>query len=188
MNRALILTAIFFLSVAMISCGGDDSSEKSGLGESCTKTSDCEDDLKCIDLVCVNEKNFPNEHDGLYWSDASNDNMTWYNAIEYCENIGGRLPTISELRTLIQNCPDTVTGGICGVTDECLSHENCWNDPCDGCEYDESGKYSVFGDTYWFWSSSEPSDITDVAWGAHFDDGDVRKYSKISSHYVRCVR
>ena len=188
MNRILILVAIFFLSVVMISCGGGDSSENSGLGESCTKTSDCEGDLKCIDLVCVNEKNFPNEHDGLYWSNASSNKMKWDKAAAYCEELGGRLPTISELRTLIQNCPATETGGECGVTDSCLSSADCSNDQCEGCEYDYPGKYSAFEDTYWFWSSSEQSGNADTVWLVGFNNGNVSLLQKDGLIYVRCVR
>ena len=229
MNRVLILMAGLFLVLMMVSCGGDDSSEKSGLGESCTKTPDCENGLKCIDLVCVSDSGdtgdtgnttndmdtgdsdnigntgdtgnsgatctgsdkFCHSHDGLNWSDASSDYMTWDEAITYCENLGGRLPTISELRTLIQNCPGTETGGECGVTDSCLSYTDCWNESsCYSCEYDENnpGKYSVFGDSSWFWSSSERSDYADNAWRVDFYCGSVRNSYKGSNGYcVRCV-
>ena len=130
--------------------------------------------------------NFPHEHDGLKWSDASNSSRTWDKAVTYCKNMGGRLPTISELRTLIQNCPATQTGGSCGVTDSCLSSD-CWND-CGGCEYDESGKYSVFGDADWFWSSSEWSGNADAAWHVNFRLGDVDGDYKDINVNVRCVR
>ncbi|MFO7735877.1 MAG: hypothetical protein R6W70_06625, partial [bacterium] len=43
------------------------------------------------------------------------DKMNHHEATAYCEDNGWRLPTISELRTLIQNCPDTKAGGVCGV-------------------------------------------------------------------------
>jgi hypothetical protein len=83
--------------------------------------------------TCTGSDKFCHSHDGLNWSDASSNKMTWDEAITYCENLGGRLPTISELRTLIQNCPGTETGGECGVTDDCLSSDDCRTDPCDGC-------------------------------------------------------
>ncbi|HRZ78442.1 MAG TPA: DUF1566 domain-containing protein [bacterium] len=163
MNKALISLMMVLLFV-MISCGGDDTEDTAN--------------------------NFPNEHDGLNWSDAASSEMTWDEAINYCETLGGRLPTISELRTLIQDCPSTETGGECGVTDECLSWENCWNDSCDGCESDETNpvKYSVFGDTNWFWSSSERSNYTGLAWYVYFPTGLVYEYSKLNHTKVRCVR
>jgi hypothetical protein len=135
--------------------------------------------------------NFPNEHDGLDWSDASSSVMDWNTAIIYCENLGGRLPTISELRTLIQNCPATETSGECGVTDDCLSYAACRNDSCSGCEYNSEGKYSVFGDIYWFWSSSEQSVDTDHVWYVGFYHGDVgsnTESNKSDYLHVRCVR
>ena len=133
--------------------------------------------------------NFPNEHDGLNWSDVSSDKMNWNDATSYCQNLGGRLPTISELRTLIQNCPGTETGGECGVTDSCLSWQDCRNDACDGCEYDDSGKYSVFGGyAYWFWSSSERSDDAGVFWHVGFQGGNVYSAYKHDHGYVRCVK
>lgn len=169
MNRVLILTAILFLSVVMISCGGDD------------------DDLNNTE-PCTDNDNFCHSYDGLNWSDVSSNMMNWDEATTYCENLGGRLPTISELRTLIQNCSGTETGSECGVTDECLSYDDCWNDPCAGCVKDESGKYSVFGDTYWFWSSSEPSGDATNAWRVYFANGYVYGYNKNYAAHVRCVR
>jgi len=163
MKRVLI-SLMFVLLFVVGSCGGDD---KGNTGN-----------------------NFPNEHDGLNWSDASSSSMNWDAAVDYCKNLGGRLPTISELRTLIQNCPATETGGECGVTDSCLSYDDCKNDSCDGCEYDESGKYSVFGDTHLFWSSSELSDFPFRAWVVYFSLGHVLEGNSSKSYNgnVRCVR
>jgi len=123
----------------------------------------------------------------LNWSDASSDYMTWDEAITYCENLGGRLPTISELRTLIQNCPATQTGGSCGVTESCLSI-SCWSDACSGCSGASDGRYSQLGDTGWFWSSSEQSGNADYAWIVNFKNGNVYSNSKYGSDDVRCVR
>ncbi|HSW60686.1 MAG TPA: DUF1566 domain-containing protein [bacterium] len=176
MNKALI-SLMFVMLIVMISCGGDDTGNTGNTGDSGN-----------TGATCTGSDKFCHSHDGLNWSDASSDYMTWDEAITYCENLGGRLPTISELRTLIQNCQGTETGGECGVTDSCLSSEDCWNDPCYGCEYDESGKYSVFGDTYWFWSSSERSDDAGRAWHVHFSNGNVGNDYKNYVSYVRCLR
>jgi uncharacterized protein (TIGR02145 family) len=132
--------------------------------------------------------NFPQPHAGLCWSKASSSTRNWGDAKDYCKNLGGRLPTISELRTLIQNCPATETGGSCGVTDSCLSYSECRNDDCSGCSYDSSGKYSVFGDTGWFWSSSVRSGSTNYAWSVNFNNGRVHYGSRDDNGSVRCVR
>jgi len=167
MNKALISLVIILLFM-MGSCGGDDTEGK-------FKPSDCTGE-------------FPNYHKGLCWSEASSSSMDWDNAITYCENLGGRLPTISELRTLIQNCPATETGGECGVTDSCLSDGDCWDDVCNGCVKDESGKYSVFGDNYYFRSSSDLSDNTDYTWCVGFKFGIVLFNNKFHVSDVCCVK
>ena len=130
----------------------------------------------------------------LEWSEKASNTMWWNDAVEYCKNLdeGGytdwRLPTISELRSLIRNCSNTQIGGKCRVTDTCLSWDDCRDSACNGCSYDESGRYSRFGDTGWFWSSSTFSDNTDHAWGVSFEDAHVGSDVKSYSSYVRCVR
>ena len=67
--------------------------------------------------------------DGNMWSARSLDSLEWENAVSYCKNLtelgysDWRLPTVNELRTLIQNCSYTETGGSCEITDECLAEE-----------------------------------------------------------------
>ena len=133
-------------------------------------------------------ENFPNSHAGRCWSDRSPNEMNHADATAYCKNLGGRLPTISELRTLIQNCPATQTGGTCGVTDSCLSYGSCRDDSCDGCPYDPSGKYSVFGDTGAFWSSSMRSDYTNNACFVYFSLGYVYDRRRDNNLDARCIR
>lgn len=168
MKKILILTTIVFLLVVLISCGGENDVDK-------LKPSDC-------------TGKFSNYNKGFCWSDVSSSNLNWDDAIEYCKDLSGRLPTISELRTLIQNCPATETGGECEVSDDCLSAD-CRTDQCDGCEHDDSGKYSVFGDIYYFWSSSERPDRAGYIWLVDFYNGYVKNDSYgIANGNVRCVK
>ena len=124
--------------------------------------------------------------------------MKWQDAKDYCDNLTAcgysdwHMPTINELRTLIQNCPETQTGGECGITDSCLSYDECGHNACDGCTSDSGGK-SKLGDKSSFWSSSVQSENSNNAWCVDFTDGAVVKLntssgvlgSKLS---VRCVR
>ena len=129
----------------------------------------------------------------LTWSAKSADQMNWENAGSYCENLteGGytdwRLPTIDELRTLIQECAATEPGGSCGVTESCLS-SSCRDDSCNSCSNDSTGGHSKFGETSSLWSSSTLSDYTDTAWFVNFKNGIVYNNLKSSNYYVRCVR
>ena len=145
------------------------------------------------------------------WADAST-GLTWQvhpaantmilqEATSYCKSLsaGGhsdwRLPTISELRSLIRGCAGTVTGGACGVTDECLN-SSCRNDPCTGCG-NRAGPGS--GGAYWpseisgeisrYWSSSAVADAGYVAWFVNFDGGQFVRYGGFDNNgYARCVR
>ena len=139
-------------------------------------------------------KNESQATENLKWSQKTSERMNWNQAINYCKNLhednhnDWHLPTISELMTLIQNCPATQIGGKCKVTDNCLSHSDCGNDACFGCKSDNSGKYSKLGDTDPFWSSSTASDYTYFAWHVNFYSGHVLVVNKSGYDYVRCVR
>lgn len=136
------------------------------------------------------------------WQNASDCCYEWDEAKSYCQNLnwGGysdwRLPTISELRSLIRGCSDTETGGSCGVTDTCL-HSLCWDPSCDGCSYyggPAHGKYSpsqLKGKYVGNWSSSTVEDHDDTAWWVEFDKGSVPKVNNdnyLLEGHVRCGR
>ncbi len=162
------------------SCTAISSSYESGTA---TCKSDC---LGWDETSCKKKDMFPNEHDGLYWSDKSTNKMNWEDTIIYCTDLGGRLPTIDELRTLIINCPESMTGGSCQISDpdhlESSDYsESCY---CDG----SAASYSALSDdkNTWLWSSSSHGDMTD-AWGVDFGYGDVGSSSKPRYRNVRCV-
>ncbi len=127
--------------------------------------------------------------DGGEWSKLTNNHMHWEEAARYCKSIGGRLPTISELRTLVKNCPAVEPGGECKVEKDCLSALECRNSACDGCKPTDDGRYSVFGDRGFFWSSSIVQDEGGMAWMIMSDGGEISPSGKSYGYYdVRCVK
>ena len=126
----------------------------------------------------------------LHWSKKAKKMMVVKDAVNYCKNLseGGhkdwRLPTIDELRTLIQNCPNTETDGACNVTDSCLSQNECKNRACNGCE-NKNIRHSKLGDRGMFWSSSFRPDNN--AWYIDFTYGSIHSRSN-EKKSVRCVR
>ena len=136
---------------------------------------------------------------GLTWQNPrAESTMPWQDAMDYCENLtldghgDWRLPTISELRSLIRGCPATQTGGSCGVDDVCLS-ASCWSD-CTGCLIDggpDEGCYwpvEVNGGCFYYWSSSSCEDYVSRAWHVSFHNGSVGYGYKGIYNAVRCVR
>ena len=136
----------------------------------------------------------------MWQVDTAVDGMDWNNAADHCSGlrIGGhedwRLPTVSELRSLIRGCGGTKQGGLCAVTDGCLNIV-CWNDPCRGCnsgEGPDGGCYwpsQIGGSCSWYWSSKSVEDHEGLAWGVGFDDGRVDTSIKEDGEgRVRCVR
>lgn len=142
---------------------------------------------------------------GLTWSLKSSDAKNWNDAKSYCENLteGGysdwRLPSINDLRNLIQNCPKTVLSGSCAVRDPDCLERSCDNPDdsedcaCDGGpngEYTKFAKYSKLGiEDERLWSSSLRADDTKYAWYVEFYLALIR-YNDIQYpvFQVRCVR
>jgi hypothetical protein len=140
----------------------------------------------------------------LEWQDPPKKTTDfWQPALDYCEGLAWaghddwRLPSISELRTLVRGCEGTLSGGACGVTDQCLE-DNCKSDACE-CSGHASGDGPGLAGCYWAegltgkclaaWSAStEPSGGR--AWYVYFPTGRVRSDDLGGGiyHAVRCVR
>lgn len=126
----------------------------------------------------------------LIWSDRSSNEMNWSSAKQYCKNLteGGftdwRLPTISELKTTVQNCQSG--GSSCRISNSCLA-ENCWSE---SCYCNREARYSKLGDDgeVALWSSSTQSDDTDKAWRVYFLYAEIGIDNKSDDYHVRCVR
>jgi outer membrane murein-binding lipoprotein Lpp len=117
-------------------------------------------------------------------------------ALTLCSHDDWRLPSIDELRSLIDGCPPTEPGGSCGVTDGCAASD-CRSDYCvplgSNCEPDQGpngGYYQVTGvmraDSQW--SSTTLTGNSEKAWGVIFATGAVTQAGKTSISAARCVR
>lgn len=106
---------------------------------------------------------------GLTWSELAPDELLWSEATEFCAALNEddpenfwRLPTTAELQTLLRNCEEAP------------------------CRMTVDGRYSVFGDISYFWTS----DLNDGKVNAvDFTDGSI--YTLQTTNYyaadVRCV-
>ncbi len=128
----------------------------------------------------------------LTWSEKAPLTMTWSQAVSYCDELSEgysnwRLPTISELRTLIQNCDNlNMPNGTCGVRDDsivCLS-DNCQTSCTCFCE---ENTYNKLGERGSLWSSSVHPDYS-WAWYMSFNCGKVALDIQDHGYSVRCVR
>ena len=107
---------------------------------------------------CEEDDPFCNEieDEGIKWSGRL-DGVNFEDANKYCEMIGGRLPTIDELRSLIRNCPDTEQGGKCRLSEDCFDAATCQKD-CEGCKSNgKDGYFSIFDDSRTLWASTKLS-------------------------------
>jgi len=139
---------------------------------------------------------------GLCWQDPpATSELPWAAAIAHCEALvlegydDWRLPSISELRSLILDCPSTVTGGVCGVTDSC-TEISCWSAPTCSSWCTEGAGPGLAGCYWpavlegscedWYWSSSEVS--TTEAWVIAFAVASIGNWGKGNDVGIRCVR
>jgi len=174
----ILVTILLILSLMIVSCGEDTGN-----------TGDTGDMFNPEDCT----GNFPHYHAGLCWSDPSPEMVDLKTAGNYCADLGGWFPNIQELRMLIQNCPQTEypqpveQEDWCKIKDpEKLSLLDITT-ACSGCTSNNTGKYSVFGDTGWFWSSSPTEEEFPHGFYVNFTAGAVNQSEISDLGYVRCV-
>jgi len=161
-----------------------------------------------------------NDSSGNVWSDSSSglmwqieptgEEMSWYTATDHCSNLtldgysNWRIPTLSELRSIVRDCPNMETNGECRVNDGCLSYFQCYDDEyCEGnyCEESKSAEKTSsqchwpieFGNSctpdLWFWSSSIRPEAEHVAWAIQFYSAGLYNFDReFHERHVRCVR
>jgi len=100
----------------------------------------------------------------LMWQQGEGGSMTWEDAISYCEGLtlaghtDWRLPNIKELESITDDNIDIDTNFFPDVN---ASH---------------------------YWSSTTRASDSSIAWFVNFSYGQVARYYKSTSNYVRCVR
>ena len=122
------------------------------------------------------------EWSGLKWSDVYKKNLDLQQAQDYCMGIDGRLPTINEGRRLIKECPHTMTGGDCNITD--ANHSIYDQDyVAVYCRCGDGINYSYLGDAgynIWMYVAGDKKGWTLDFMNAGLQEG--------ISAYVRCVK
>ena len=159
---------------------------------------DCKSDCSGWDTsTCVAKD--PNDCGSMSWVDSetgymwsNKTKMKWYGVISYCNSLSEdgcsdwTSPTISELKTLIQNCP-TKNDSYCTVNDSCLTTGCATNACAIGCTESLDGKYSKLGDIEFLFSASAVVGA-DYSWGVNFNNASVVYESQDHSWFVRCIR
>ena len=129
----------------------------------------------------------------LTWSNLHMQDSFYY-AQDTCRDLsegglsGWRLPTISELRMLIQNCEGTkFPGGTCPVDDSHTNESYNYYSTCKSCSSDLQGSHNKFRDPIKVWSSTLVEN-TSNHWVVNFENAQVTYESLAGSCYYRCVR
>ncbi|HOW51369.1 MAG TPA: DUF1566 domain-containing protein [bacterium] len=175
------------------SCTEDTSAE---LIETCTNG--------CTGTTCNPEKaaTWYDSTSGLTWQNSTMTTTNKSGATTFCADLslGGysdwRLPTISELRSLVRSCTEITRGGACEVYDSCSAYTGCWvESDCGSCA---TGSGPSDTGMYWdadlldtgsgFWSATVLSDSTAYSWQVNFTTGTLTYGDNATSLSVRCVR
>jgi hypothetical protein len=174
------------------------------------------------DIDCEGGGVWLDTESNLCWQEPpSSETSNWYIAAgvyeyllnpdtdNYCAGLGSgwRLPTVSELRSLIRGCDATEwdmtwteapDDTFCGVWDSCLMDVLCYDsNACnpgecspmggpgaDGCFWDAAlGIRACAG----YWSSSDNEENTTYAWFIDFTSGHVKNGKKSFNGRARCV-
>ena len=145
---------------------------------------------------------------GLEWQvTPPEDGMEAWDGIQYCEglNLNGhqdwRLPNLSELRSLIRDCPTTETGGECPLTSECVDGDSIACPMTDdehvacnkGCTTHEGVCYwhsELNGHCGFYWADSPKATSGESNYYIRFNMASFgTSYVTLGREYsVRCVR
>jgi hypothetical protein len=137
---------------------------------------------------------------GLTWqAEVTSGYVDHEAAVAFCDGLvlegadDWRLPTISELRTLVVGCEGSEDGVACPVTDEC-SWIACQTEDCYACEHGPGPADGCYGNPElsdsceYLWSSTLVADEFDRAWAVGFPSAFVYKPRVWYAFHARCVR
>ena len=195
-RRFQLLLILLFILFTVISCKNDDDDD-SGSDEDPTPEPPVGTWID-YDTGLMWQKEIVDNCYGLYY--------TWDLAVGYCDSLelagfsDWRLPTISELRSLVRGCEVTMTGGACGVMDECADYD-CRDDACSGCNLknDTENKYywpnDLKGESFTdnvYWSITEEINNASFVWTLGFIIANIESEEKENTLgyalTTRCVR
>ena len=153
-------------------------------------------------LQVTSDQVFVDSATGLMWQDPPA-SLTMNHAVaslsctglEMAGHRNWRMPTIGELRSLVQGCEGSRAGGSCRVTGSCLSHELCWDSSCACAHLGGPGPGGCYWDAglsgncgHWFWSASAQEDETGSYWLLNYGSGQVNQGLESHNFRLRCVR
>ena len=186
-NICIVIFSLFLCPLLPIGCGKKSENESSAGGSQKSPA-----------------ETWTDEDSGLMWQvNPPEDFIVWNDAKDYCRDlsIGGfgnwRLPTISELRSLIRGCPGTQSGGSCPVTDNYTGVLEAFKEKCKGCPSkigsDPMGAYwppELAGKSLFMWWSSSSVESTGLTWVLNFSTAQIFIMNPPNDFgvLVRCVR
>lgn len=182
-EKIIILAAIVAIGCLTSGCGCDDNENDDSLNDDIVDADDDADDEWCIDDTPGVEKVWLDESTGLMWETDPSCGARPQVSADICQGkkLAGyddwRLPTISELRTLIRGCPSTEPGGACGITDDCTNGVDCSSETNCGCEPGDGPEGGCYGPSEisdyctHYWSSS--ADLAGNGWIVNFYSGGI---------------
>lgn len=179
---------------------GDASDDDSGDDDDADDDIDDDDDDDDIDDDIDDDdgdETWTDTANGLTWQfDPPDTAITLTEAEVYCTDVdlpgeGWRIPTISELRTIVNGCPAIETGGECGVTDGCPSYYECYAlDECNSCEVSKADCYLVddLEACVSSWSVTSIPEHGGEVWALDFETARIYDTDSSQNIPVRCVR
>ena len=129
----------------------------------------------------------------LIWSETKKTKLSQGGCNTQCTNLneggyssGWRLPTINELRMLVQNCSKTVSlpEGVCQVSDDCIQ-TSCKTES--DCKCSSGADYSKLGDTDSLWSGTKVESNMSAAWYINFSNAYIDSTNTSDKKSARCV-